>query len=186
MRCWCGYLSEVRCRLFAYGPADATAIPRSQSSLASFNSRPVLPIWCRLTQVRRTLRGIDDGRAPESSCVRSKAPRNGCTRSCLVLLNFLFLASHCTSFYLPSSSRYKCSVYNIACACCWRVMRAGSGIVFLCNLVTVRTARQLFLLSSLTSIGADSTGATGNFAPVLTQEPVQTLRFAPVPFTAVL
>jgi len=26
--CWCGYLSEVKCRLFAYGPADATAIPK--------------------------------------------------------------------------------------------------------------------------------------------------------------
>ena len=37
-----------------------------------------------------------------------------------------------------------------------------------------------------TSIGADSTGATGNFVPVLTQEPGQTLRFAPVPFMAVL
>jgi len=37
-----------------------------------------------------------------------------------------------------------------------------------------------------TDIGADSTGATGNFAPVLTQEPGQTLRFAPVPFMAVL
>jgi len=24
-RCWCGYLSGARCRLFAYGPADATA-----------------------------------------------------------------------------------------------------------------------------------------------------------------
>ena len=35
-------------------------------------------------------------------------------------------------------------------------------------------------------IGADSTGATGNFAPVVTQEPGQTLRFAPVPFMAVL
>jgi len=31
-------------------------------------------------------------------------------------------------------------------------------------------------------IGADSTGATGNFAPVLTQEPGQTLPFAPVPY----
>jgi len=39
---------------------------------------------------------------------------------------------------------------------------------------------------SLVTIGADSTGATGNFAPVLTQEPGQTLRFAPVPFMAVL
>jgi len=37
-----------------------------------------------------------------------------------------------------------------------------------------------------TSIGADSTGATGNFAPVLTQEPGKTLRFAPVPFMTAL
>ena len=22
--CWCGYVPETRCRLFAYGPADAT------------------------------------------------------------------------------------------------------------------------------------------------------------------
>jgi len=36
------------------------------------------------------------------------------------------------------------------------------------------------------SIGADCTRATGNFAPVLTHEPGQTLRFAPVPFMAVL
>jgi len=39
---------------------------------------------------------------------------------------------------------------------------------------------------SVYAIGADSTGATGNFAPVLTQEPRKTLRFAPVPFVAVL
>jgi len=24
MRCWCGYVSGTRCRLFVYGPADAT------------------------------------------------------------------------------------------------------------------------------------------------------------------
>ena len=36
------------------------------------------------------------------------------------------------------------------------------------------------------AIGADSTGAIGNVAPVLTQEPGQTLRFAPVLFMAVL
>ena len=41
-------------------------------------------------------------------------------------------------------------------------------------------------LSLRADIGADSTGATGNFAPVLTQEPGQTLRFAPVPFMAML
>ena len=27
MRCWCGYMPGARCRLFAYRPADATAIP---------------------------------------------------------------------------------------------------------------------------------------------------------------
>jgi len=36
MRCWRGYLCEVRCKWFAYGPADATATP---SSLASLTSR---------------------------------------------------------------------------------------------------------------------------------------------------
>jgi len=37
--------------LFAYGPADATAIPKPPSSLASVKSRLVLPFWYRLTQV---------------------------------------------------------------------------------------------------------------------------------------
>ena len=46
------YLSGVRCRLFAYGPADATVIPpKTPKSLASFKSRLVLPFWYRLTQV---------------------------------------------------------------------------------------------------------------------------------------
>ena len=60
MRCWRGYLSGERCRLFAYGPADATAIPKTLSSLASFQSRLVLPFWYRLTQVvleKRQLNG---------------------------------------------------------------------------------------------------------------------------------
>ena len=51
MGCWCGYLSGVRCRLFAYGPADATAIQKTPSSIASFKSRLVLSSWYRLTQV---------------------------------------------------------------------------------------------------------------------------------------
>ena len=46
--CWCGHLSGAKCRLFGYGPVDATASP---SSLASFNSRLVLPFWYELTQV---------------------------------------------------------------------------------------------------------------------------------------
>ena len=36
VRCWCGYLSKARCRLFAYGPADA---------------RLVLPFWYWLNQI---------------------------------------------------------------------------------------------------------------------------------------
>jgi len=49
MRCWCGYLSGARCRLSAYGPADATASKTPSS--ASFKSRLVFPFWYRLTQV---------------------------------------------------------------------------------------------------------------------------------------
>jgi len=37
MRCWCGYLSGVRCRLFAYGAADATVIPKHRHFLHHLN-----------------------------------------------------------------------------------------------------------------------------------------------------
>jgi len=37
MWCWCGYLSGVRCRLFAYGPADVTAIPKPHHLLTHLN-----------------------------------------------------------------------------------------------------------------------------------------------------
>ena len=37
MRCWCGYLSGARCRLFAYGPADATATPKPRHLLPHLN-----------------------------------------------------------------------------------------------------------------------------------------------------
>jgi len=40
IRCWHGYLSGARCKWFAYGSADATAIP---SSLASAQSRMFYP-----------------------------------------------------------------------------------------------------------------------------------------------
>ena len=70
IRCWCGYLSGVRCRLFVYGPADATAIPKTPSSLASFKSRLVLPFCYRLTHV-----------------VLAKRPLNGCSSSSLYLLH---------------------------------------------------------------------------------------------------
>ena len=56
MRCWCGYLSAVRCRLFAYGPADAAAISKPHHLLPHLN-----PYWFYLlTQVvfeKRQLNG---------------------------------------------------------------------------------------------------------------------------------
>jgi len=44
MSCWCGYLSGARCRLFAYGPADATAIPKHHHLLPHLN-----PDWLHLS-----------------------------------------------------------------------------------------------------------------------------------------
>ena len=37
MRCWCGYMSGIRCRLFACGPGDATAVPKPRYLLPHFN-----------------------------------------------------------------------------------------------------------------------------------------------------
>ena len=51
MMCWCGYLSGARCRLFTYGPADATASKKNPSTFASFKPRLVLPFWYQPTQV---------------------------------------------------------------------------------------------------------------------------------------
>jgi len=59
MSCWRGYLSLVRCKWSAYGPADATATP---SSVASLKSRLVWPTWWWLTQF-----------------VVQNRPLNGCT-----------------------------------------------------------------------------------------------------------
>ena len=44
MRCWFGYLSGVRCRLF-HMVQLMPLHPKTPSSLASFKSRLVLPVW---------------------------------------------------------------------------------------------------------------------------------------------
>jgi len=44
MRCWCGYLSAARWRLFAYGPAHATATPKPYHLLPHLN-----PDWFYLS-----------------------------------------------------------------------------------------------------------------------------------------
>jgi len=59
--------------LFAYGPADATAIPKTPSSLASFQSRLVLPFWYRLTLVVRDKRPLNGGHSSSSSSSSSNS-----------------------------------------------------------------------------------------------------------------
>ena len=44
MRCWCGYLSGARCKLFAHGPADATASQNRTTLLPHLN-----PDWFYLS-----------------------------------------------------------------------------------------------------------------------------------------
>ena len=47
------------CRLVAYGPADATAVPKPRHLLPLFKSRLVLPFWYWLTQVVQEKRPIN-------------------------------------------------------------------------------------------------------------------------------
>jgi len=63
MRCWCGYLPGARCRLFGYGPADATA---SQNPIISclMQIQTGFTFLYQLTQV-----------------VLEKRPLNGCSSS---------------------------------------------------------------------------------------------------------
>ena len=62
MRCWCGYLSGARCRLFAYGPADVADIPNPHHLLPHLN-----PEWFYLSGA---------GLYPE--VVLEKRPLSGC------------------------------------------------------------------------------------------------------------
>ena len=57
--------------MFAYGPADVTAIPKPPSSFASFESRLVLLLWYWLTQVVLEKRPLN-GRSSNSSMQTNK------------------------------------------------------------------------------------------------------------------
>ena len=64
MRWWCGYLSGARCRLFAYGPADASAIQKPYHLLPHINLD-----WFYLSNYRLT------------RVVLEKRPLNRCSSS---------------------------------------------------------------------------------------------------------
>ena len=85
MRCWCGYLSGARCRLFAYGPADATAIPKLRHLLPHLN-----PDWIYLrgTGLSRLSwkRGPLNGRGSSSSSSVEGVERAWCNARMAALL----------------------------------------------------------------------------------------------------
>ena len=87
MRCWCVYLSGVRCRLFAYGPADAASIPKPHHLLPHLNA----DWFYRLTQV-----------------VLEKRPLNECSSSytyfCLMTVYLLF-------------GNWMCLYISVQCGC---------------------------------------------------------------------
>ena len=72
MRGWCRYLSGARCRLFAYGPADATAIPKPHHLLPHSNPDWFLPFWYQLTQAVVEKRLLNECSSSTSSSTRSK------------------------------------------------------------------------------------------------------------------
>ena len=94
MGCWCGYLSAARCRLFAYGPADASAFPIPCHLLPHLNPDWVLPFWYWLTQT-----------------VVEKRLWNGCSS----LLHMIF-----AQIWLVSWLKFN-HTFNTSCHIPWRV-----------------------------------------------------------------
>ena len=86
LRVWREVQIGERCRLFVYGPADATE-SQTPSSLVSFKSRLVLPFWYWLTQV-----------------VPEKRPLNVCSGSSLCYHVVSVLCD--TASLLPSPSHH--------------------------------------------------------------------------------
>ena len=68
MGCWCGCLSGARCRLFAYGPADATDIPKPHHLLPHFN-----PDWFYLSDTGLPRLSWKRGRQMGACCRVSSA-----------------------------------------------------------------------------------------------------------------
>jgi len=82
MRCWCGNLSGVRCRLFAYGPANTHCHQKFHHVLPLLKSRLFLPFLYQLTQVvleKRPLNGCSSHSSSSNSsccCFSSSSTRH--------------------------------------------------------------------------------------------------------------
>ena len=122
MRCLRGYLSAARCRLLAYGLADATAIPKIPSFLASCKSRLVLPFWYWFIQVVLE-------KMPLSVCSSSK------TAAQILLSTMTWLT---TQLFVFNLLRAQCCMWNQfsmshgRCASCMK--KWGPSSSQLCNM----------------------------------------------------
>jgi len=75
MRAWSGYMSAVKCKWFAYGPAEARDTP-SPSSLASLKSRTTYP-GCRGKEaVKRVSVRLSSVDLERNSVREQKTPKN--------------------------------------------------------------------------------------------------------------
>ena len=143
MRCWCGYLSGARHRLFAYGPADATIIPKPYYHFSSIKSKLVLLFWYPLIQIVLEKR-------PLSEC--SSKRQCLCSSHCTVVVLSLVLYSrwHYT-FQTRTTCRWICRSLSAQCRIVecrswrrrWRAMcRLGAMACSICRSSSrLRTAK---------------------------------------------
>ena len=139
MRCCWGYLSGARCRLFAFGPADATAIPKLHHLLPHLNRD-----WFYLSGMS----------LPRLSC--KKRPLNWCSSSSCCCCWYY---SHC--YTRPATSQLQPLVLDgpIATGVVWSVCL--SGCVSLCwsqlYMSPVKTAESISTLFLMWTLGAKET-----------------------------
>ena len=87
MRCWCGYLSGARCRLFAYCPSDATAIPKPHCLLLHLN-----PDWFHLTHTHtQPFNGLWSGTTRVGQYQKKHSPTHTHPGHWTSFINFLHL-----------------------------------------------------------------------------------------------
>ena len=151
MRCWGGYLSGARCRLFAYGPANATAIPKSHYLLPHLN-----PDWFYLSGT-----GL-----PRWSW---KRPSNGCSSSSssVVVVKDIFRLKLCSSHsYCTGMSvcLSVCHILVVGCTCtqaCVGRARSLACPSWSCPVSATSTTERLRTSASRLTSGFTSTRSAG-------------------------
>ena len=119
MRCCCGYLSGARCRLFAYGPADAIASQNPVISCLSCLKRLVLhePFWYRLTQVVLEKRPLNGYQVLRTSLIFMWCSSHNCWGICTV-----FFVNVASFMLLMLCALWMCSVW-------WLLTKLSSTVI---------------------------------------------------------